>query len=429
MILCGIAIAGAAQAQTVDWKWNAELRTRYTDEMNTLGVKGADANMFEGRTKIGVTFMKGDSLTGHVTLLNEFQWGNIADQASNSPADYGNHGKNSLGNNLQVQEAWGWWKSTDTFSMKFGRAGFEYGDGTIFAIDDWQNHPNAWDGIWTHWGFDFADLHLFGTKETDTDTAPVGVTNNAKDPETVAYGLVVAFKNLPEWMKHVFIHIVDINADNTAFVTGLGATSGNLMHYGLTAQGESGSLDYRLTGDFTSGKLKGATDVTLGGNMFDAEIGWNMPEVMKLRISLMAHMDTGNDSTSADKNNRYLPLFPDRHKYAGLEDVVGWGNSTYYGLGLGVQPSDDVTAGLQYLMFNKTTDKDGVMNSAGTVALAGATTEKAVGSEIDLWANKAYGENFSILGFVGLFSPGDALKAGTFKENDNKVQFQGKLTF
>src|ERR1041385_5563004 len=92
MILCGIAITGAAQAQTVDWKWNAELRTRYTDEMNVLGVKSADANMFEGRTKIGVTMMKGDSLTGHVTLLNEFQWGNTADQAGINPALYSNHG-------------------------------------------------------------------------------------------------------------------------------------------------------------------------------------------------------------------------------------------------------------------------------------------------------------------------------------------------
>src|SRR5688500_15176323 len=76
-ILLGMMLAGAAQAQTTDFKWNAELRTRYTNNMNAGFLKAAGANNagFAGRTKVGVTMLKGDTLTGHVSLLHNNMWG------------------------------------------------------------------------------------------------------------------------------------------------------------------------------------------------------------------------------------------------------------------------------------------------------------------------------------------------------------------
>ncbi|MEQ1875519.1 MAG: alginate export family protein [Bdellovibrionia bacterium] len=424
-ILFGLALVSTAHAQSTDFKWNAELRTRYTNDMNRQWLKGSlgeNSAMFEGRTKLGVTMMKGDSLTGHVSLLHNNIWGNKGD--STATAGYSQHPAAVAGNSLSVQEAWGWWKSNDMLSMKFGRAGFEYGDGTIFALNDWNNLPNSWEGIWTQWGFDFADMHLFGNKLLDSETSVAGNS----DPEIVAYGLVVNFKNLPEFLKHAFLHVVNVNADQVTALPA-GAVGANQMHYGLTLMGDANSLDYRFTADIFSGKYKGVgSDMNLKGTMFDAELGWSMPEFMKARFGFMIHMDTGDDSTTPDSEG-YSPLYYDQHKYAGLMDVVSWGNSTYYGVSFGMNPSEDLNAGLSVLMFSRTSDKAAANITPGPGATA--TDAKPVGNEIDLHATKTYGDNFSIFGLYGMFMPGEYVKKSLGDQGDtfSKLQLQAKLTF
>jgi hypothetical protein len=431
-ILLGLMLVTAAQAQTTDWKWNAELRTRYDNNMTQGFVKGAlGANnaAVMGRTKIGTTMMRGDGLTGHVTLLHNNTWGDGTNSAS--LVNSATHNKATVGNLLLVQEAWGWWKSSDMLSLKFGRAGFEYGDGAIFAIDDWQANPNSWEGVWSQWTFDFADLHFFGTKLWDDVTPAAPVAGN-DDPEVVAYGLVFNFKNLPEVLKHAFVHIVQINGDNTSTMTAsTGGVGINRMHYGLTVMGDAGALDYRLTADMLSGKIKGAaTDTTLGATMFDLELGWGLPEFMKARVALMAHMDGGDDTTTADKNEGYFPLYYDSHKFAGLMDVVGWGNSTYYGLGFSLNPSDDLNAGIEYLMFSRTSDKAAATNgTGGALGTAAGNTNKPIGTELDLHATKMYGENFSMWAMYGMFTPGEYIKNGGTADTYSKLQLQAKLTF
>jgi hypothetical protein len=421
-ILIGLALVSSAQAQTTDWKWNAEMRTRYTNDMTKTFVKGAlgeNTNAFNSRVKIGTTFMRGDSLTGHVSLLHNNMWG---DKTAYSGA-FATHDKVVQANVLTVNEAWGWWKSNDMLSMKFGRAGFEYGDGTIFAIDDWQAVPNSWDGIWTQWAFDFADLHLFGNKLSDGYTAVA----SQSDPEVVAYGLVANFKNLPEFLKHGFVHILQVNVDRGVTA----ATSNqNQMHAGLTLMGDANALDYRFTYDMVTGKTTlGATDTTDAMNMMDFELGYNMPEMMKLRAALMYHSDTGDSSSTDDKNETYQPVYYDSHKFAGLMDVVNWGNSTYYGLGVSVAPAEDLTAGLQYLMFSRS--KDSAAASLNVATGAGSTTSKEVGSEADITVTKTYGDNFSIWGMYGMFMPGAYIKDlnGGTGDTASRLQLQAKLTF
>ncbi|HEX4923319.1 MAG TPA: alginate export family protein [Bdellovibrionales bacterium] len=423
-ILFGLALVSSAQAQNADFKWNAELRTRYTNDMTKGWVKGAtdaDQNMFEGRTKLGVTAMKGDNLTGHVTLLHNNTWGQGSGGTITTLADHTAAGTHNL---LSVQEAWGWWKANDMFSTKFGRAGFEYGDGTIFSLDDWQATPNSWEGIWTAWNFDFADLHAFGVKLFDPNS---GVAGNS-DPEIVGYGLVAHFKNLPEFLKHGFIHVVQVNADQVAPLGG--ATGANQLHTGLTVIGEAAAIDYRLTADIVTGKLKaGATDTTLSSNMIDLEVGYSFPEFMKGRVGLIAHMDTGDSNALDDKDETYQPLYYDTHKYAGLMDVVNWGNSTYYGLSFGLSPAEDLQAGIQYLMFTRT--KDGAAASLNQTIGSAGSTAKEVGNELDLTLTKTYGDNFSIWGLYGMFMPGTYIKDnnGGTGDTHSRLQLQAKLTF
>jgi hypothetical protein len=205
-----------------------------------------------------------------------------------------------------------------------------------------------------------------------------------------------------------------------------------MSHYGLTLMGEASALDYRLTGDFESGKIKaGATDVNLAGTMFDVELGYGLPEFMKSRVYVTYHTDSGADSSTNDKAEQYIPLFYDTHKYAGLMDTVTWGNLTQIGIGLGLNPSDDLNVGIQYNMFSRTTDKGAKTVGTVSVPAAPTNTEKVLGSEIDLTATKSYSENFSIYAQLGTFMPGEAVKKANADKGDseNQIVVQGKLTF
>jgi hypothetical protein len=73
--------------------------------------------------------------------------------------------------------------------------------------------------------------------------------------------------------------------------------------------------------------------------MFDLMVGYSMPETMGLKLSAAYHMDSGDDNAGDDKTETYQPLYYDSHKYAGLMDILGWGNLTYWNINASVMPA------------------------------------------------------------------------------------------
>lgn len=441
-VLALVVAAGAAQAaDNTDFKWNAQMRTRYTNNENS-GFVTTQNNNFVNRNKLGMTMQKGESLSANVTLLQNMQWGNSTLGQPSAGAT------NSANNLLAVNEAWVWWKHSDTMSMKLGRASMTVADGKVISSNDYEATPFAFEGAGLIFDQDFGRISLFGVKAVDgllTQTVPSTV---ATDPEAVYYGVSFDLKNLPDALKMVNIHLLQENTDINSATGAAPTTTGGIptssapglsvLRYGLTVAGETNNIDFDLTYAANQGKYKYTDkDVDWKGSMIDATVGYSMPEMMAFRVGLNYHTDTGNDSGTPE-NEQYQPFFYERHKTSGLMDVVGWGNLTYINAKLEMDPMEATTVGLQYTMFSRTTDKDSAYQqgsgaNVGSALSSNSNSEKAIGSEIDLSVNHNYGNGVEMGLIYGMFTPGDYLKknlaATVDAKNHNKIIANAKFTF
>jgi len=456
-ILAVLALSTAANAaDTVDMKWNAEMRTRYSNDANYAGIKGENFGVFGQRNKLGLHLTKGENFQGHVGLINHFNWGSSTNHASSGY----NPGANTIiaspatdSNAFVVNEAYGWWKANDMTSIKFGRSAFEIAGGFVISSEDWLSVPYSYDGLWTMWDFEPVSLNVFGLKLNDTRTSSAqGTVNGNSDPENVMYGAVVGFKNLPEALKKAEIHLLQQNdetnrtAATLAGAPATAATRAEIMRYGLFLNGDHMGFDYRAAADMYQGKAKvftggSSTDFDVNANMFDLGVGYTFAEMMMLRIGAVYHTDSGADS--ANMTNKAYKSYQagqyDAHNWGGsYMHAVTWGNLTYYSLDAGVKPMEDFGANLRWTKFSRTNNKDTVTVYGATAGTVASTDSNDIGSEIDLTLTKSYGDNFSIWALYGVFTPGDMIKndataaMGTSTEKEDshtRIQLQGKLTF
>jgi hypothetical protein len=162
--------------------------------------------------------------------------------------------------------------------------------------------------------------------------------------------------------------------------------------------------------------------------MYDLLVGYGLPEVMGLKISGGYHMDTGDKAGTATKNEAYNPLFYDKHNYAGLMDVVGWGNLTYWNVNASIMPMETVEAGLGYYMFS---NSEAGAASFTAPYFTGATvgSSKELGSELDVYANKAYDNGLKIGARYSTFMNGKYLKDQGLSKSPSNIFLQASLSF
>jgi hypothetical protein len=517
--LAGLALVTTAQAaDTTDFKWNAEMRLRYTNDtaysfqkeiQNEAGATnpgngqgaipdqsmGRNYNSFAQRVKLGLGMTRGESLSGYLSTINHSYWGDTANRTAAGDYTYGNPnapGATAARNNdFVLNEAWGWWKANDMVSVKFGRSTMEIAGGAVAGPNDWQPIPNVFDGIWSMWDFEPVSVKMFGLKLRDTNVdgaagtstpaagqtsgPSAGATNaigQRDDSESVLYGVVAGVKNLPEFLKVAEVHLMQVNDETTTTYLPNGQTAANqavitntdraeMLRYGLIVSGDMSNVDYRLIGDFYTGKKKAdgtlggtsatantfARDQALSGSMVDLNVGYTLPEIMMLRIGANYHMDSGGEVTNTD-NKTYKPFAYSAHEFGGDMDVMTWGNLTYWGLNVAVKPMDDLDVKLSYWDYSRTSERDGVTvngfnqgaETNGTTTATNNTrhagtqagTSNKIGSEIDFTVTKTYGENFSIWALYGVFTPGEFIKgnpAGARDDAHTRMQVQAKLTF
>lgn len=410
----GVA-AGANAADDVEMKHSGELRMRYTNDMDSTGVKDANdsAANFKHRFKWNITARKGENLQAFLGLLHGATWGSDTGAGATNPGVIEAAGSEQ--DRVTVNRAWGWWKTSDALSWKFGRMGLEIADGAFFSENDWEDVPTAHEGVMGMWDMDFAKISLFGLKTAEFGYQLAGARTS--DPERNLYGVSLDFKNMPEAIKMANLLFVQENRDET----GAGVANGarNAQNIGLTVGGDTMNIMYKATLGFQMGKSKDRTtpqDYDLNASMYDLMVGYSMPDVMGLKISAGYHMDSG-DKASANKNEKWNTMYYDIHNYAGLMDVVGWGNLTYWNVNASLMPTETIEAGLGYYMFSKTESNDTInlLNGHSGIGqyFAGAaagTTDKEIGSELDVYANKSYEGGFKIGARYGMFMPGKSIK-------------------
>jgi hypothetical protein len=427
--------ATAAHAQdATEFKNGGEFRIRYENFFNKTGMEdGLPEQHTDARLKWDMNIRKGEKLQAHVTLLHNARFGGVASTGDYSYGTGVNQGvyDSADHNSLLVNRAWGWWRASDAVSFKFGRMGIEFADGAVFAENDWEAVPVTHEGVNVAFDSSFAMFNLYGIKTKEAVASGTGGYAGNSDPEANFYMLTMDLKNMPSAIKMANIHLIDWMNDGATAATG----TTNLQHVGLTLGGDTAGFMYKATAAFQFGTANKtpAVDMKQSSNMFDLMVGYAMPETMGLKVSAGYHMDSGDDSTTTDKNEGYQSLFYDRHNYGGLMDVVQWGNLTYFNLNASVMPMEDLEAGLGFYMFSRTSDKSGVNTGRGIAIPAGfvASSDKSIGSELDLFANKSYGPDFKIGARYSMFMPGEYLKNGTPKaeKTAHQAYLQASVAF
>jgi hypothetical protein len=494
------AVANAAKDEGTEFKFGGEVRERYGLTQNpTFVANGAPTEQrIEQRNQFHVNAITSDKLQAYFNFMHSALWGGAAAVPSNGNPNSttvlgGNNGTGTTTSGtqsaLQVSEAWLWWKVSDMFSIKAGRATASYGDGLVLSKNDFLGSPYNFDGVMGRFSWDFLDLDVAGVKLAETGIVnPVTATGgtglpNGTDAETNAFIVHASFKNLPDVLKNADLFVAQVNGDP---ISGLGAggtpaaSGGNfapgisntvvtnagtgntptgsygLTTYGAHIKGDVAIIDYRVDAAFQSGKQKtnvaGGADMNYGGSMYDLQVGANFPEFMKGRLYVGYHVDSGDDTTatgSGDKNEQYQPMFYDVHEHAGRANVFGFGNLTDIVVGLTAQPGDDTWLGVEADLLSRTTEKSAptllsAQQGSAWMAATGLNnannTEKALGTEIDVWAKHNYGHGLSMLGqfsYVMLgnyFTPGvaqgsSATYAGTVGKNAWQLLAQAQYNF
>ena len=447
-LLLTILATGASvwAADDVEVKNSGEFRARYTNYFNAESSAG-EISGTDARLKWNISARKGEKLQVFVSLIHDSIFGTGA--TSN-----GKFVASSSNNLLVVNRAWGWWKATDAVSLKVGRFGIQIADGAFFDENDWDPYPTSFEGANIAWDMDWAKLNFYAVQSNfytsagfNGVAAPAFAENNSNAQRNL-YILSGDIKNLPEMIKTANLHVVQISKDATVNAGGTGNTgvvggtdpvrgAQNFQHVGLALGGEVVGLTYKLDGAFQSGtfnNVTGGTQTNISANMVDVSLGYHMAETMGLKITANFHTDTGANGTSSAA---YQPLYYDGHSYAGLMDVVRWGNLTYYDLTASMMAMEDLEVGLGYYMFNRTNTGDTATSPfangryAGSLGTTGYSNDSAIGSEADVWAAKTYDSGVKIGLRYGAFMPTDFMKNGTIARSTTiqEVMLQGSMAF
>lgn len=436
LLVSALAMTATAHAQdATEIKNGGEFRLRYENFFNK-SFQDADTareQHVDSRLKWNVNVRRGEKLQANVSLLHNARFGGGSPTDNGVPANQVEY-QSGDNNSVVVNRAWGWWRATDAVAFKVGRIGIDFADGAVFSENDWQPVSYAHEGLNVAFDTSFAMFNVYAVKLAEL-ARPAG--QGQTDPEANYYMATMDLKNMPEAIKTANVHAIAVVGDATGVSDGTGtlptaaAQDGaqNWQHVGATVGGDVIGIMYKGTVAFQFGDIAKAPDgdTSLSANMFDLMVGYGLPEVMGFKISAGYHQDSGTDAGSTD-NKTYQTLFYDRHNYAGLMDVVNWGNLTYWNVNASITPTDDIEVGLGYYMFNKTEAAGGTNfgygaatrtstiggTQASTVATGGTSDD--LGSEVDVFVNKTYGNDFKIGVRYSAFMPGDAIKQSTTPE-------------
>ncbi|MBC87324.1 MAG: hypothetical protein CL677_09120 [Bdellovibrionaceae bacterium] len=406
-----IAILAMALAPTVsvaasDMATNAEYKVRYNLMQNESFTKDNNQSAWEQRFKLGMTWRAGEKLSATVSLLHNSNWG--AD-----PADVGIATTDTTEDRfLDVNQAYATWMTSDDMSVVIGRQPIAFGDGTIFHQNDWEHEPYSFEGVGIAYDTEFAGINFWGVQIYDAGNTSDGGT---RDREHNMYVFSVDVKNMPEFLKMLNVHIVKHAVNATSFASAPVTVAADVQQFGLTLQGASGMVDYRLTYSTATGEAGGAD---ISANMLDGSVGYSLASFMNSHFELAFHQDSGDDGSGDVTSWDDLPNYYNLHENAGRMDLYRWGNLTYFKLGWHFDAMEKTTAGLDYYMFSKTEEDDTRHGAAG---------ETNIGSEIDLYATKKYSDNLAVTARLGMFSPVEDTVGSS--DAQTHVFLEGKFKF
>lgn len=397
----------------IDWSGEYRLRGRYLDRayvgssepqdfyVHRFILKGSMAPNDDIETHFAINFnqaLGGDEKRGFAGLRD----GDTDDQ------------------NIQILKAYADWAFGSSFSVRFGRMELDWSHGALISKNDDDQQPYFFDGAVL--GYDAAGFSLRSGVLRVGDWTLANSAPNKIDPDESAYFASLDFKPLSALLETTQVFFFRTQADdyNSAAVNIMGSS---LNRIGLALGGASKGFYYSL--DYVSQLGSYNNGVNSSAWMAQGEFGYKIDTGYNpTKFFIKAHYDTGDDAATTDTDEGYNPLYYNHHKYAGLMDVLAWGNLNYMGFGASVLRRKKTEFMLQALWFKLSDSSSGPSDisylgysgdndtiSEAVATNASGVTSSQLGYEIDF----LYKRNFSSQAFLevigGVFVTGDYLEA------------------
>ncbi len=441
---CITSFANASEDSEI--KFNGDFRVRYENFQNPSAVYNASDSEahVNHRLRLNSTLRKGENLTSGLSLIHAGEWGSHSGVANSSIDSTGTGNitdgtKNGIKDNqnlILVNRAWGAWKYSNLVSFQFGRVGLSVADGTVLSENDWDQYPTSHDGMVVNWEVSFGRLQFFTIK-----TNEYGPGFISHDAERNLYGASLDINSLPEWLKILNAHFIQIVKDET----GTGSSSSppylagakvNEQRLGATLSGDKGRFNYRLSGAYVFGQgttqnASTQTNLNISEYMLDSTLGFGLNPSQSLKSSIGVHIDSGSKDLSTEQVHGYESFYYDTHRFGGLMDVVRWGNLTSTKLSLAFSPSEDVEFGILYYYYTHSEVSAQNAPSGATASqtlfgpeyktLTASPSITEIGHEIDLSFKKIFDSGLKFESFIAGFLPGSAMKENTDPKQDRVI--------
>jgi|GEM_PF-3459228 len=321
---------------------------------------------------------------------------------------------------IQVLTAYADWAFGSSFLMRFGRMNLDWSHGALLSINNDDQQPYFLDGAVL--GYDAAGFSLRSGMLRVGDWTLVNSTPEKIDPDETAYFASLDFKPLSALLETVQVFFLRMQSDNY-ISPNINVTGSSLNRIGIALGGAKGGFYYAL--DYVSQLGSYNNSLNSSAWMGHGELGYRIEGGQNpTTFFVKAHYDTGDDPTTTETDETYRPLYYNHHKFAGLMDVLAWGNLNYVGFGASVLRHKKTEFLIQALWFKLSDSSSGPNdisylgfsgdNDTISEAVAGNTSganSSQLGYEIDLM----YKRNFASQAFLeiigGVFVTGDYLEA------------------
>jgi hypothetical protein len=240
---------------------------------------------------------------------------------------------------------------------------------------------------------------------------------NTVDPDESAYFSRLSFKSfgkLFETADFLFLRLQSANFQDADL--GINITGSSLNRLGFSLGGSRSGAFYQL--DYVN--LLGSYNDGLSAQAYMAhlKLGFKFGDKNPASFYLIGHYDTGDDANTVDTVESYRPLYYNHHEYAGLMDLLAWGNLTYFGVGGTLTTSGVLEIKAQVLRFQLTDPSTGpssisylgygndqALISQAVQENSNGVSENQLGTELDLVFNREFASGAYLELILGVFLP------------------------
>jgi hypothetical protein len=413
----------------------------HTDFRDSFGSDYKDnLNFGFYRARIGAHADVGDGLSAYIELQNHGNWGDSVPFPSNpqDPAISGLALTNVTNNDVQMYQAWIEWANIadSMVTVKLGRQ--EHVLGNELHMGDADFYAGQYfDGLNVGLDFETWDLDVFYYWVQERNTLPGSLealgfpVNGGSDDETLS-GISARVEIADGHNIEPYVLLFDQNNE----IPGLAPPVLLLPKYNTMTIGflydrpeeHPSAMDWSLEYANQSGDFgQGPAEVDIDSNVLEGWFGYTFGEEDESHHRIHLGGVILGDGDDPEDIEAFIPLFPDTHRRLGKADVFStlstsfatqgfytggylpfssFHNITSYNVGWDWSDGGKMEAGIEYLMFEATEDFD-------------SSLDDELGTEIDAYFERHWGDHLTSQFGVAAFSPGDAFKDET--GNDDSV--------